>query len=415
MKTAEIVSVGTELLMGQIADTNAQYIGQVFPELGIAHFYRQTVGDNLDRLTQSLKLALSRSDIVITIGGLGPTEDDITRDGIAAALDDPLIHDDQIAERLRKLFALRKFTWTESQNRQAQRPSCANPIDNPNGTASGLICQKNGKTIIAMPGPKGEFIPMVDGPVRHFLMELCGEEVLHSRLLRICGLGESVVEDRVRPLLNSTNPTIAPYAKPGEVHLRITARAANTELAEALIEPMETRIRSVLGDAIFGAGDTTLEYATLELLKARGLTVSVAESVTGGWIGQRMTSVPGASEVFKGGIISYTKEVKARELGVDPKLLDDPKIGPVSSEVAKQMAVGVRKAFDTDFGLSVTGNAGPTSDEGDKPVGLVYIGIAGPGRPTTEEFQFRGLREDIRYRAGQWALTALRRAILNLG
>lgn len=410
-KVAEVVSVGTELLFGQIADTNAQAVGQLLPELGIHHYFRQTVGDNLERLTTALKLALSRSDIVFTIGGLGPTEDDLTRQGIAAALDDELVLDEQIAEKLRKLFELRKLNWTENQNRQSMRPRCARPLDNPNGTAPGLICEKNGKSVIALPGPKGEFVPLLMGEVRDYLAQFSGDEVIHSRLLKVCGLGESVVETKIRPLLESSNPSVAPYAKLGEVHLRITASAPNIQLAEAMIEPVEERIRSVLGNAVFGADQATLEYVTLDLLKARKQTLAVAESITGGGLGYRISSVPGASECFLGGIITYDKSVKQSELGVDRALLEDPNVGPVSAEVAVQMATGVRQKLGADYGVSLTGNAGPTSDEGGKPVGLVYVAIAGPEGTRVEEYRFRGVREDIRYRAGQAALTLLRQSL----
>lgn len=410
---AEIVSVGTELLMGQIADTNAQHLGSVLPELGIRHHLRQTVGDNLERLTQALTLALSRSDIVFTIGGLGPTQDDLTRDGIAAALGEPLEPDPAIAEHLRKLFALRNLPWTESQHRQTMRPPCSRPVDNPNGSAPGLICEKDGKVVIALPGPKGEFIPMVNGPIRSYLAGLAHEGVIHSRILRVCGLGESLVEDKIKALLGSENPTVAPYAKPGEVHLRVTARASSTEEAEKIIKPFEAQIRGLLGDAVFGVNGTTLEAAVLELLKSKGKTLAIAESITGGGVAQRITSVPGASDAFLGGVVTYATDTKAKELGIDPAILDNPEIGPVSAEVAALMASGVRAKFGADYGLGLTGNAGPTSDKGDKPVGLVYIAVSGPGGDVVEEHRFRGLREDIRNRAGQFGLTLLRRALLS--
>jgi nicotinamide-nucleotide amidase len=410
---AESVSVGTELLMGQIADTNAQHLGKVLPELGIRHHLRQTVGDNFERLTAALKLALSRSDIVFTIGGLGPTQDDLTRDGIAAALGETLVPDPKIEEHLRKLFAIRNLTWTESQRRQTMRPASSIPIDNPNGTAPGLLCEKGGKVVIALPGPKGEFVPMVNGPVRDFLSKLSHDGVIHSRILRVCGLGESIVEERIKGLLDSDNPTVAPYAKPGEVHLRVTARGATTADAESVIQPFEAKIREVLGDAVFGVDEVTLEAAVLELLKDRKATLAIAESVTGGGISQRITSVPGASETYIGGVVTYAMQTKTSELGVDSALLQDPNIGPVSAEVARAMAEGVRAKFGADYGLAVTGNAGPTSDFGDRPVGLVYISVATPTSVETEEFKFRGIREDIRFRAGQFALTLLRKALLS--
>lgn len=410
---AEIVSVGTELLMGQISDTNAQHLGGLLPELGIEHTHRQTVGDNLERLTEALKLAVSRADIVFTIGGLGPTEDDMTRDGIAAALGVELIRDEKIAERIRKLFAYRKIPWTESQVRQAMRPANSTVVENPNGSAVGLIVEQGDKVVIAMPGPRGEFVPMAEGPVREYLQKKAhGSEVIHSRLLRVCDMGESSVEEAIRPLLASTNPTVAPYAKLGEVHLRITAKAPNIDLAEQMIAPVEARVRAALGDCVFGADDQELESAVLDMLKGAGACVAVAESLTGGALGSRFTSVAGAGDSFIGGVISYQKSVKAEILKVDRSILNDPQRGPVDAEVSEQMAAGVRDLMNTTYGIGITGNAGPTTDDGNKPVGLVFVGIAGPAGVQHERYQFQGTRDSIRRRSTQVALAFLRRVLL---
>jgi nicotinamide-nucleotide amidase len=409
---AEIVSVGTELLMGQIADTNAQHLGKLLPELGIAHTNRQTVGDNLDRLTAALKLALSRADVVFTIGGLGPTQDDLTREAIARVLDEPLTLVPEQEELIRQALHDRRVPWTDSQSRQAHKPACCRFVDNPNGTAPGLICEKAGKTIIALPGPKGEFIPMVNGPIRDHLAALAGSEVIHSRVLRICGMGESSVEERIRGVLTSTNPTVAPYAHPGEVELRISARAANLDLAEQMIAPVEQRIRSVLRDAVFGCDDMTLEQAVIEMLKTEDATVAVAESMTGGGLGDRFTSVAGAGDVFLGGIISYDLSVKRDLLKIPPDIIDDERLGPVSAPCAEAMAESVKGLLGATYGVSVTGNAGPTSDKGDKPIGLTYIGVSGPEGTDVEEHHFRGTRESIRRRAQQAALTMLRSVAL---
>lgn len=404
--TAEIVSVGTEILMGQIVDTNAQAIGKLLPELGIVHRNRQTVGDNLARLTAALKLALERSDIVFTIGGLGPTQDDLTRDGISEALGEPLVLDARIEERLKKLFALRNVTWTESQSRQAMRPACAEPIDNPNGTAPGLICQKDGKTVIAMPGPKGEFLPILDGPVRTFLESLQRGQTIVSRTLRIVGLGESIVEKKVQHLLTSENPTIAPYAHPGEVHLRLSAAAGTQEEAHTLLEPFAQQVREALGNAIYAEGEISLEEHLLNLLRQRGQTLAVAESCTAGGLGARLTNPPGSSDVFLGGVISYSNEVKERLLGVHPGVLLEK--GAVSGECAVEMAKGARGLIGADWALSITGIAGPGGGSEGKPVGLVFIGCAGPDRVEAEEHRFRGSRDSIRQRSIQWALVMLR-------
>ena len=410
--TAEIVSIGTELLLGQIADTDAQHLGRLLPEFGIVHRHRQTVGDNLGRLTQALKLALSRSDIVFTIGGLGPTDDDLTREGIGAALEEELIVDQGYLDRLRRMFVQRSIPWVESQVKQAMKPACARFIENPNGSAPGLICEKDGKVVIALPGPRGEFVPIADGPVSEYLRSVSLGFVIHSRILRVVDMGESVVEDKLRHLMASANPTVAPYAHPGEVHLRLTARAGSLREADELIDPLEASVREALGNVVYGVGENTLEQTVLELLSARGETVAVAESITGGGLGERFTAVAGSGDAFLGGVISYQIEVKKKLLGVEAALLEDEAIGPVSSQVAQQMAAGVRALLGSTYGVSLTGNAGPSTDKGDKPVGLVYVAVAGPDGVTVEEHKFRGQREFIRRRSSQAALSLLRREVL---
>jgi len=404
---AEIVSVGTELLMGQIADTNAQYLGALLPELGISHHARQTVGDNQARLVAALRLALSRSDVVFTIGGLGPTQDDLTRDGIAEALGVPLEHDETIAEKLRKLFALRGLSWTENQLRQAMVPQGGQPVENPNGSAPGLICEQNGKVVIALPGPKGEFIPMVEGPIRAYLAARFTGQVIHSRLLKVCALGESTVEARLGGLMEGANPSLAPYAKPGEVHLRLTASASDRDAADRLLDPLEASIRGELGWTVFGVDDQTLESVCLDRLAERELSLAVAESVTGGGLGARITDVAGASRVFRGGIVAYNADVKVRLLGLAQDLLDQH--GPVSRECAAAMADGARSVLSADVALATTGNAGPTADTDGKPVGLVFVALATPDGTFVEEHRFRSTREVARRRTGQVALTLLYR------
>lgn len=404
--TAEIVSVGTELLMGQIVDTDAAHLAGVLPEYGVACLRRQTIGDNLGRLTEALKVALERSDIVFTIGGLGPTEDDLTREAIAAAMGEDLIQDAVIAERLRKFFALRKLPWLDRQLNQAMRPADATPIDNQNGTAPGLICPSGSKFVVALPGPKGEFVPMVEGPIREWLGTLSTGLVIRSRVVKSCGLGESIVEEMVRDLIHAENPTVAPYAHPGEVHLRLTASGATAEAAEALLDPLENRVKEILGDAVFGGANDTLESVILATLRTKNQTLAVAESCTGGGLGARITSIPGSSDVFVGGAISYANDVKHSVLGVRKETLETH--GAVSEECAKEMAEGARRKFDVNWAISITGVAGPSGGTAQKPVGLVYIGVAGPNGTTVEEHRFRGSREGIRQRAVQFALIQLR-------
>ncbi len=409
LATAEIVSVGTELLLGQILDTHAPAMAQLLASCGIACQRRSTLGDNLDRLTAGLKEALDRVDILITIGGLGPTDDDLTRDAIAAALGDELVKVPEAEERLRKFFAARNVPFVESNARQALRPTSAELIDNPNGTAPGLLCRKNGKTVIALPGPAGEFNPMAQGPVKEFLSRASGGGVIHSRTLRVTGIGESMVEDQIRHLMTGDNPTVAPYVD-DDVHLRITARAPSVAEADVLIDPVEAAIRGVLGSAVYGTDDTTLEAAVIAELERRGEKVAVAESITGGGVGSRITSVPGASKVFSGGIIAYTAEVKTELLQIPTEILD--RFGPVSAECAEAMAVAVRRIMGVDYGCAVTGNAGPTSDVDNKPIGLCFVAVAGPTGVRIEHVKYRGIREDIRRRASQLALRTLREALL---
>jgi nicotinamide-nucleotide amidase len=407
--TAEIVSVGTELLLGQIVDTDAVHLAAVLPEYGVVCHRRQTVGDNRERLAEALRLALSRADLVFTIGGLGPTEDDLTREAIADALEEGMEEDPRIAERLLKFFAMRNLPWTESQLRQAQRPASSEPIENPNGTAPGLICRKQAKFVVALPGPKGEFVPMVEGPVRKLLASLQTNQVIRSRILKTCGIGESWVEERVRQWMQADNPTVAPYAHPGEVHLRVSARAKDDEEAERLLKPVEAALRAELGEAVYGVDDDTLEGVLIRELCHRGEKLAVAESCTGGGLGERLTRVPGCSGTFLGGIISYSNEVKARQLGVSGKTLREH--GAVSEPCAREMAEGARRSLAADWGVSITGIAGPDGGLEHKPVGQVIIGVAGPKGTAVSEHRFRGSREQIRLRSVQWALIELRNAL----
>ncbi|MCW5939702.1 MAG: competence/damage-inducible protein A [Fimbriimonadaceae bacterium] len=409
---AETVSIGTELLLGQIVDTNASEAGRVLAECGIAHTHRQTVGDNFPRLVQALKLALSRAEIVLTVGGLGPTEDDLTREGIAEALGDSLVHDPAIEAHLRSVFEARRLPWLDSQLRQAQRPSCARPLINRNGTAPGLVCQKDGKTVIALPGPRGEFVPLLEGPVREVFLQLGGGQVIRSRVLRVIGIGESVVEDRLKDLMAGSDPTLAPYAKTGEVHLRLTKLANDRGSADQALDPLEAEIRRRLGDAVYGVDDETLESAVVSLLKRREATVSTAESCTGGWIGARLTSVPGSSDCFVGGVVTYSNRLKQQLVGVKPETLEAH--GAVSAEVAEEMALGARERLGSDFSVSVTGVAGPGGGSEDKPVGLVYIGVASPKSIEAHRHLFTGLRETVRLRSTQMALFHLRNRVLDL-
>jgi nicotinamide-nucleotide amidase len=410
--TAEIVSVGTELLLGDIVDTNAAELGKAFAQHGLAHHHRQTVGDNQDRLTACLKLALSRSDVVFTIGGLGPTEDDMTRDGIAAALGVPLIPDEEVEEHLRALFAKRSANWTGSQNRQAMKPAGAEIVPNPNGTAPGLICRSMGKIVVALPGPRNEFVPMITEGLAPLWRQIGSGEVIHSRTLRFIGIGESVVAETLADLMEGTNPTAAPYAKTAEVHVRITAKAPDVEAAEVLLAPMEAEMRSRLGRYIYGTDEETIASSCLSLLRASGATLGVVESCTGGGLGRFLTETPGSSDVFQGGVITYSNALKTRLVGVSEDTL--AAYGAVSPQTAREMAAGGREALGVDYCLSVTGIAGPDGGTDEKPVGLVFVACAGPDGVTGLKTQWIGTREAIRERAQKTALNLLRRVILRL-
>lgn len=406
---AEIISVGTELLLGSTVDTNAAFMGEALAAIGVSCTNRQTVGDNLGRLTDAIRLALSRSDIVILIGGLGPTQDDLTRDGIAAALNDPLILDEGILSELKAIFAGRGLRWVESNSRQAMRPSCGVTISNQMGTAPGLFCEKSGKIVVALPGPPREFNPMAKTVVQEYLARHTGGTIIHSKVVRVCGLGESRVEELIRDLIENKDPTVAPYAKTGEVHLRVTARGQGLDEASAKIEPMVAEIRRRLSWHVYGFDDQALEDVVVAGCKAQGYTIAVAESCTAGNLGGRIANVAGASSVFEGGVICYSNEVKTRELGISLELLD--KFSAVSEPVASQMAESARTKFGTHFGISVTGVAGPGSDDRGNPEGLVFVGLASENGTRVEKLSLGKGRDGIRIRAVQWALTTLWREL----
>ena len=410
---AEILSVGTELLLGQITDTNAVALSQAISTLGISLFRRTTVGDNHDRLLAALKDALRENDIVFTIGGLGPTQDDITRDVLAEAIGTTLNRDNAIEERLQQFFAGRSVRMTDNNLRQAMVPEHGRPIDNPNGTAPGLLFEKDGKIAIALPGPPNEFLPMLENQIMPLLLEKTGGVgVIHSRVLRVCTLGESMAEDMIRDLMQDENPTVAPYAKLGEVHLRVSSLSPDAETADRLIAGKVAQIEERLGNYVYGYDDETLEAAVIRLLTERDMTVAAAESCTGGLLAGRLTNVPGSSRVFPGGVVVYSNSAKIDLCGVPGALLEEH--GAVSSEVAIALAQGVRERFHSDFGVGITGIAGPDGGTVKKPVGLVYIAVADKAGVKEDKLNYWGARQDIRYRSAQYALVMLREKILGI-
>ncbi|MCX7993861.1 MAG: competence/damage-inducible protein A [Fimbriimonadales bacterium] len=407
--TIELISIGTELLLGQIVDTNAAWLSARLAEIGVGVYRRTTVGDNRERIIAALREGLARADGIITIGGLGPTDDDLTREAIAAVLGEPLVLDEGEVARLKAFFALRGREANERQLRQAMRPASAQPIPNPNGTAPGLYAEWQGKPIIAMPGPPNEFQPMATDHVLPRLAERTGGRVIRSRVLRLCGIGESDAETQLQDLIQSENPTLAPLAKLGEVHFRITARADSPAEAEQMIAQTERAVRERLGAYIFGIDETTLEQAVVESLVEAGQSLAIAESCTGGLLGHRITSVPGSSEVFLGGVISYSNVLKESLLGVPREVLETH--GAVSEPTARAMAEGTRLRLGSWWGVGITGIAGPGGGSPDKPVGLVYVGLSDPSGTVVRSQIFAGDRATVKYRATQYALWLLYKGV----
>jgi nicotinamide-nucleotide amidase len=413
--SAEIICVGTELLLGDILNTNCQYLAQQLASLGIPHYYQTVVGDNLTRLQQAIAIAVRRASILIFTGGLGPTPDDLTTEGIASFFSTPLVERSEIIQDIEHKFAQRGRIMTSSNRKQALIPAGAEILPNPTGTAPGIIWQPQPDlTIFTFPGVPEEIKRMWQETAVPFLKSQgWGQEVIYSRMLRFRGIGESALAEKVAHLFQLTNPTVAPYASDGEVRLRLSAKA-NTELeAIALIEPIAQEIKDLAGLDYFGADRDTLADVVGRLLRQRGQTVSVAESCTGGGLGSMLTDSPGSSDYFLGGIIAYSNQVKVALLDVDP--LDLEKLGAVSDLVAQQMALGVKRRLGSSWGLGITGIAGPGGGTDTKPVGLVYLGIATPeGEVESYVYHFGAERSRslIRYLSACNALDILRRKLL---
>lgn len=405
---AEIISVGTELLLGQIVDTNAPYLSRMLSTLGIDVFYRVTVGDNAARLSEALQTALSRADLVITIGGLGPTQDDLTKETIAQVLGERMIADPESEKAIRAFFERRGLPIAQSNLKQALRPESGTAIPNSVGTAPGTVVEKNGKIVIALPGPPAELIPMVENSVIPYLSHKTSGDsmVIVSRILRVCGIGESAAEEKVKDLLSGANPTIAPYAQSGEVHFRITAKAPDRETALRMISELESKARERLGDYVYGADDETLEHVVVQMLISRGLKLALAESCTGGLVSHRITNVPGSSETFLAGVVAYSNKAKISMLGVPAELIQEH--GAVSPEVAEAMARGVAERTGADLAVGITGIAGPGGGTPEKPVGLVYMALKTPEGVSSARHVFGGSRTEIKTRSSQAALNMIR-------
>jgi len=406
---AEIVAVGTELLLGQIADTNARWMSEQLAAAGIDVTNHQAVGDNLERIIEALRLAAARADVVLVSGGLGPTEDDITRDAIAAFAGVPLVFHAELETMLREKF--RRWSaigaMPESNLRQAYVPEGATWIVPDRGTAPGLALRLDGTRLYAVPGVPDEMQEMIAGTIVPELQELAGGDVIASRILRCAGMGESAVAERLADLFtSSTNPTIAYLASMGEVKVRITAKAPSTAEAEALAEPVVAEVRARLGDVVFSADDESLEQAVLRLLGSTRRTLACAESLTGGGVGERLTGVPGASASFVGSAVVYTAEAKRRVLGVPDDVLAR---GTVTEACALAMATGARELYGADLALALTGAAGPEPHDGAAP-GTIWVAIADAnGFTHARGFVSRGERDRVRRWAQQAGLDLVRR------
>jgi nicotinamide-nucleotide amidase len=420
---AEIISIGTEILLGEILDTNTQYIASRLPALGIDLYYTSVVGDNLGRLAEVIGRAWERSDLVLTTGGLGPTEDDLTREAIARVLGEEPAIDPELERGLRELFASRGIPMPERNVKQAALIPSARAIPNPRGTAPGWWVepvrparrsggQAGGRIIVAMPGPPTEMQLMWEAQVAPELERRRPGAVLVVRTLKTTGVPEATVDEMVSPLLKSSNPSIGVYSRADGIHLRIAAKAASVEEARRLIEPVEEDIRRILGRAVWGADDDTLADAAGAMLRERGLTLATMESCTGGLLASTITDVPGSSDYYKGGLVSYATEMKVA-WGVDRQVIAEH--GVISAECAQAMARAARERLGADVGIGVTGVAGPDPQE-DKPVGSVHIAVALGGRPPrTTSYVFPQGREAVKRRAVTTALALLRRVLQDEG
>ncbi len=411
--TAELIAVGTELLLGNIANTDAQMISQGLSQLGINVYYHTVVGDNPQRVRQAVDIARGRADILITTGGLGPTCDDLTKVAVAQAFGKELVYHEPSAQRIRERFAQRGTPVTENNFQQAMVPEGCTVLDNDWGTAPGVAFQAGGTHVLMLPGPPRECAMMFRHRALPYLQQLA-DGVIASRTVKTFGIGESAAEALLRDLMNALhNPTLAPYAKPTGTELRITAHAPTREEALRLIAPVEEQVKAILGDKVIGVDVDSLEEVCFALLKDRGLTVGTAESCTGGLLAKLLTDLPGSSAVFRGGVVSYTNGVKAGLLGVPQDLLD--RYGAVSPQVAEAMAQGAKAALGCDIALSTTGVAGPDADDRGNPIGLVYLGLAWGDQCQVTEFRAGPVeRERVRRQAAQTALDLLRRHLTGL-
>lgn len=409
----EIISVGTELLLGQIVNTNAQAISRVLSELGFGVYYTTVVGDNPQRLRNALEIAASRAEGIITTGGLGPTVDDLTKETIADFCGLKCVMHEESRRRLEERFAKRGKYMANNNLKQAEMPEGCIVLDNDNGTAPGAIIETEKNVFIMLPGPPSEMKPMLQKKVRPYL-EKKTDGVIYSKSLRVFGVGESALEERLGDIIKKqSNPTIAPYAKTGEVELRLTAKAKSIDMAKEMIMPLEKAVRDILGDFVYAEGENaTLQKTVVELLNKKGMTVATAESCTGGLVAKKITDVSGASECFHCGMVTYSNNQKERLLGVSGETLK--KYGAVSEETALEMSKGVHDKTGADIGIGITGIAGPGGGTEEKPVGLVYMSICYKNTHKVIKLNLAGNRDGVRERASLYALDMIRRCVLDI-
>lgn len=411
--TVELICVGTEILMGNIVNTNSAYLARQCARLGLSVYYQSVVGDNEERLAESIRQAIGRSDITILTGGLGPTPDDLTKEVAAKVMGMPLEKNQACVEMIKRNLSKTSFSTIPSNNwKQAMVPKGAVVLMNSNGTAPGLILEKDGKEVILLPGPPGELTLMFEEQVMPYLAKK-QPGILYSEMVKVCGIGESRVAEKIDDLIaTQTNPTIATYAKESQVDIRVTAKGKNEKEAKALVKPLVKELKERFQEAVFTTKEeVSIEEALVELCIKKGITLSTAESCTGGLIAGRLVNVSGVSDVFPGGMVTYSNSCKHKMLGVKKETLKD--YGAVSKRTAKEMAKGICKAMHTDVGIAVTGIAGPAGGTKKKPVGLVYISCCYQGNVTVEKYIFKGNRKKVRENTVVRALDLARRCILH--
>ncbi len=407
---AEIISVGTELLMGQIVNTNSRYLSQRLSELGVNVYFETTVGDNAQRLFETIQTALSRSDIVILTGGLGPTDDDITKETAARVMGKNLVLHTPSAEAIKEYFENRGIVMPENNTKQAMLPDDGIILENDFGTAPGCIMEKDSKAIILLPGPPYEMQAMFEKGVTKYLKEK-SDSILYSRIVRIFGMGESLVQEKLSDFFkDQSKVTIAPYVKTGETTLRLTTRCREEKEGEEIIAPILSEIKNRLGSVVYSTDDEELEEVAVKLLIEKGKTLALAESCTGGLIASKIVSVSGCSEIFIESAVTYANDAKMRRLGVCEETLK--KHGAVSRETAIEMAEGIRKMSGASIGASVTGIAGPNGGTKEKPVGLVYIALADENGTCVQKMHLGNLRSVVRERAAKAVIDMVRQSLI---